>query len=228
MRKAPLAALTALLLAALAGCGHPRPPATPAKPPTPPSVATTPTPQAASASPVSVAALAAQVKRAVVPANGLATLGAGGPVEDGPGKWAVTTDCNRSLPTDPDMLAGYRRTWKTARGIVQSFAFGYDQQTSGASVLDGVRALNGACTSYRLSDENATRFVLGAYPASRPAGVTGFYAYCERVSTTYLCYGFISHDNLVGVVVSAGQNLTAVHADLNRVLAIAAASLRTA
>ena len=218
--------LVAVLTLVLSACGQAPARSAVAAPSS--TVAASPSPSlSASASPVDLVALSARIKRAVVPANGLRSLGAGAPHEDGAGKWAVTTQCNSGLPSDRQLEASYMRSWKTSRGIIQSFVHGYTS-TTGAQVVNEVRNLDGTCKSYRLSDENVDRRVLGQYTTKQPAGITGFYAYCEQAAQVFLCFGFLGYDTLVAVVVSVGYNFANAKADLDQVLTIAATRLTQA
>jgi hypothetical protein len=215
--------LMAALTLALTACGQPSGPVAVTTPSSTPATSLSPSAPTL----VDPAALAARIKRAVVPPDGLRSLGAGAPQEDGAGQWAVTTQCNAGLPSDSQLQASYKRTWKTSRGIVQSFVHGYSA-TTGARVVSEVRDLDGTCKSYRAEGENVDRRVLGQYTTTQPAGVTGFYAYCEQAAQVFLCFGFLGYDNLVAVVVSIGSDVAHTKADLDQVLPIAAKSLTQA
>jgi hypothetical protein len=162
----------------------------------------------------------------VVPADAPRSLGIQ-QSKDEAGKVAVTTQCDQPLASNPDMQVGFRRTWQTRRGVVQSFVFGYAQVT-GASVLSEVRALDGTCKSYELSGENAVRQVVGPYAAKPLTGVTDVYAYSERVGDTHMYFGFLGRDNLVAVVVSVARNATWAREDFDRMLPLGAAALLAA
>jgi len=219
--------LTVVLAMVLSACGQTSVSDAAATPSSTPGTLLSPSPSAPATPTVDPAALAARIKRAVVPADGLHSLGAGAPQEDGAGKFAVTTQCDSALPSDPQLQASYKRTWKTNHGIVQSFVHGYSS-TIGGQVVNDVRHLDVTCTSYRLSGENVDRHVLGQYTTKQPAGITDFYAYCEQAAQVFLCFGFLGYDNLVAVVVSISSNIANAKSDLDQVVTIAARSITQA
>ena len=174
------------------------------------------------------AAIKDRIKHAMVPTDALASLGAGSPREDQAGKWAVTVLCNRPLPSDPGLVGSYKRLWQTRRGIVQTFVHGY-AGPYGKQVVSEVRAAASICPTYVAEGEQLTRTVLGEYATRAPAGVDAFFAYCERAQVPYLCFAFIGHGSLVAVVASVNKDsLGNAKTDLDRVVTIAAASLRAA
>src|SRR5262245_3066918 len=117
--------LAAALTLVLSACGQAAAPGAVAAPSSTVAASLSPSLSPSAPPTVDLVILSARIKRAVVPADGLRSLGAGAPHEDGAGKWAVTTQCNSGLPSDPQLLASYMRSWKTSHGIVQRFVHVY-------------------------------------------------------------------------------------------------------
>lgn len=234
MRRAVLVPVLVLVaLSVAAGCtgsspeaGAPTGSASPSSAPTTPSSVPSPTP-----SPYDVSGLADTLRTALIVRDAFADRGVPEPNEDEPGLWRVTSVCDQPLGSDSDLVAAHQRVWSSDQIFVQTFGYGFEY-TAGADVVSEVRANADDCESYSLDDEDVTRVVVGEHEMQRPAGLDGFFAYCETIEEApdyHLCAAFLARANLVSAVITArAAGVEAVTADLEEAVPLAARALTRA
>lgn len=181
------------------------------------------------ASPTPTQDLKEKIRAAVIPVDGLASIG--GPAQtdepDDEDLFRLGRVCDAELPTDKvGETNGLERSWENQKYWVNNLVTGNTKVTA-AEAIDAVKTAYGTCKTYTIESTQYT--IVGPMQLGTLAGVEVSYAWTERSAKGSdkgaVCEAFLGKGQIVSWVTVAASTMDAATTSCKQIVAVAARQL---